>query len=228
MFSGSPEAKESIASRSEANYPIIDKESGIWDARRNQKLLRFVTVIAYIFFVSLAAIVLSLYYYFFHVPHMGTSGLIDNRISDDSLKSSADFSAQAPIESFVGRGRKRFPMQHNVNHFPLEANSQAVVTPSLTHQPKCEDQTETLSPSQPEETVGPETTTSSIAVQFTRHESPPETVAQALSVIPRTDNSLPTVPSLYHMISRRVRVKPGTAFHDQDKAVTVSDSNYDN
>lgn len=226
MFSGSPEAKESIASRSEANYPIIDGQSGIWDARRNQKLLRFVTVIAYIFFVSLAAIVLSLYYYFFHVPHMGTSSLLDGRV-DDILKSS-DFGAQSPpIESFVGRGRKRFPLQHNLNNFPLDATAHAAATSGS--QSKCDEQT--YSPS-PVGESGTETTTATIAVQYTRHESPPETVAQALPLNSRT-YSLPTVPSVYEMISRRFREKPGTSFlrpEAGNAAATVviaTDSNYD-
>lgn len=226
MFSGSPEAKESIASRSEANYPIIDSHSGIWDARRNQKLLRFVTVIAYIFFVSLAAIVLSLYYYFFHVPHMGTSSLMDGRV-DDTLKT-GEFAAQAPpIESFVGRGRKRFPLQHNLNNFPLDATVHAAATSSS--QSKCDEQTG--SPSATGES-GSETTTATIAVQYTRHESPPETVAQALPLNSRT-YSLPTVPSVYEMISRRFRQKPDTSFPGRDTGksdatvLIATDSNYD-
>ena len=233
MFSGSPEAKESIASRSEANYPIIDSHSGIWDARRNKKLLRFVTVIAYIFFVSLAAIVLSLYYYFFHVPHMGTSGFLDGRSAEETLKA-VDFAAQSPpIESFVGRGRKRFPLQHNVNHFPFpitpteshppEASSQVVTSSSLS---KCDEQTPSPSFEGDEEPA--ETTTATIAVQFTRHESPPETVAQALPLISRT-YSLPTVPSVYEMISRRLRGKPASSLQrrETERSAVTSPDNYD-
>ena len=186
MFSGSPGAKESITSRSEVNYPIIDGHSSVWDARRNQKLLRFVTVIAYIFFVSLAAIVLSMYYYFFHVPHMGTSVFPDSRPVDDSLKL-----PEQPIEPFVARGRKRF--QHNVNHFPLEAIASALTTPPPAA--KCDEQA-----TRDEESMY--TTAAAIAVQFTRHESTAETVARALPLAAPA-YTLPTAPSVYELISRR-------------------------
>lgn len=215
MFSGSPDAKESIASRSEANYPIIDSRSGIWDARKNQKLLRFVTVIAYIFFVSLAAIVLSLYYYFFHVPHMGTSGYSDGRTMEEMNSLKGQDCVQ---ESYVSRGRKRVSLQHNVEHFPLEAASQVVV-PSLgtTTAPHEFDHMSVSSTSDDFET-----TTETIAVRFTRHESPPETVAQALPLSAYA-YSLPTSPSVYEIISRRFKgLRPSPADRRTEVATTTS------
>lgn len=69
---GTPEPKGSITSRSEVNYPAIDSQSSLIceSKNRNRKIIRFMTVIAYIFFVSLGAIVLSLYYFFIWVPRM--------------------------------------------------------------------------------------------------------------------------------------------------------------
>lgn len=69
---GTPEAKGSITSRSEVNYLATENQSRLIceSKNRNRKFIRFMTVIAYIFFVSLGAIVLSLYYFFIWVPRM--------------------------------------------------------------------------------------------------------------------------------------------------------------
>ena len=191
----SPGAKESIASRSDASYPMIECRSGFWDTRRNQKLLRFVTVIAYIFFVSLAAIVLSMYYYFFHVPNMGFT-------VEESFKLKPDASVIAvPMETFVGRGRKRVSLQHNVNHFPLEATSIEITTlsssdPSL---PKCDT----------EQTTGTGMETKADDRQDFDEDGPPVRDGgpfnpQALPLNSRPVG-VPTMPSLYEMIARRSR-----------------------
>lgn len=180
-------AKESIASRSDASYPMIECRSGFWDTRRNQKLLRFVTVIAYIFFVSLAAIVLSMYYYFFHVPNMGFT-------VEENFKIKPDSSVIAvPMETFVGRGRKRVSLQHNVNHFPLEATSIEVTTLSDPSIPKCDT----------EQTTGTGMDSKPDDRQDFDEDGPPGS-PQALPLNSRPVG-VPTMPSLYEMIARRSR-----------------------
>ncbi|KAI1287677.1 hypothetical protein HDE_10007 [Halotydeus destructor] len=77
VFSGTPEPKGSTCSRSEIHYPTIHNPDTIYETKRHRKLIRFVTVIAYIFAVSLAAIVLSLYYFFLWDPYMQPNSFVD-------------------------------------------------------------------------------------------------------------------------------------------------------
>ena len=57
-------------SRSEIHYPGVQNPSRIYDSKRNKKIVRIMTVMAYMFAVSLAAIVLSIYYAFLWNPNM--------------------------------------------------------------------------------------------------------------------------------------------------------------
>jgi hypothetical protein len=57
-------------SRSEIHYPGVQNPSRIYESKKNRKIVRIMTVLAYVFAVSLAAIVLSLYYVFLWNPNM--------------------------------------------------------------------------------------------------------------------------------------------------------------
>ncbi|XP_054169078.1 putative uncharacterized protein DDB_G0289263 [Oppia nitens] len=57
-------------SRSEIHYPGVQNPSRIYESKKNRKLFRILTVFGYMFAVSLAAIVLSLYYIFLWNPNM--------------------------------------------------------------------------------------------------------------------------------------------------------------
>ena len=60
-------------SRSEIHYPGVQNPSRIYDSKKNRKIVRIMTVMAYMFAVSLAAIVLSIYYAFLWNPNMQTN-----------------------------------------------------------------------------------------------------------------------------------------------------------
>lgn len=74
--SETPEPKSSgsipSGSRSEIHFPggNQDPPSKMYESKKNKKIIRFMTVLAYMFSVSLAAIVLSLYYIFLWDPDM--------------------------------------------------------------------------------------------------------------------------------------------------------------
>lgn len=154
MFSvETPEAKGSITSKSELNYPVIDNHGRIHVSEQNRKLVRFVTVIAYIFSVSLAAIVLSFYYFFLWDPHM------EGRVVTDGMFTNMGPLTPPPLGMETYRsGRKRvktIPMpQHNINHFPLEATSYRLPQPSIdsmtfpvpTAKPDCDKKNSLQSP----------------------------------------------------------------------------------
>lgn len=57
-------------SRSEIHYPAVQNPSRIYESKKNRKIVRIMTVMGYMFAVSLAAIVLSLYYAFLWNPNM--------------------------------------------------------------------------------------------------------------------------------------------------------------
>lgn len=74
-ISTTPEPKSSgslpSGSRSEIHYPtVLHSSSGIYMTKKKRKLVRFFTVVAYMFAVSLVAIVLSLYYVFLWNPYL--------------------------------------------------------------------------------------------------------------------------------------------------------------
>lgn len=210
MFSNdTPEAKGSITSKSEVNYPIIDNHSRIYDSRQNPKLVRFVTVIAYIFSVSLAAIVLSFYYLFLWDPHM------EGRIALEPGSAMTQPQMGNPMETFRS-GRKRVSIQHNINHFPLEATSFRLPVPSVdtmtfpvpTARPQdCDKKIPPLSApaslvDQASEIQDYESHSTSPSARLSRSDSYQALESPALPWI-GGKSSVTTVPTLYEMIVRR-------------------------
>ena len=114
---GTPEAKGSITSRSEVNYPAIDSQSRLIceSKNRNRKIIRFMTVIAYIFFVSLGAIVLSLYYFFIWVPRMQLGPFPDPNAVVGPGGSVHSFSSGSSDPAYRA-GRKRGQVHHLVQN----------------------------------------------------------------------------------------------------------------
>lgn len=114
---GTPEAKGSIASRSEVNYPAIDSQSRLIceSKNRNRKFIRFMTVIAYIFFVSLGAIVLSLYYFFIWVPRMQLGPFPDPNADLRSGIAGVSSLSSGSIDPYRA-GRKRGQVHHLVSN----------------------------------------------------------------------------------------------------------------
>lgn len=102
-FSGTPEPKGSTGSRSEINYPCIHNENTLYQTKHNRKLIRFFTVIAYIFAVSLAAIVLSLYYFFLWDPYLQQN----NSFGETNSFGSSSAFLPTGMEAFGRGGRKR-------------------------------------------------------------------------------------------------------------------------
>lgn len=117
-FSGTPEPKGSITSRSEISYPVIDSHRGICESKENRKIVRFVTVIAYIFFVSLAAIVLSLYYFFLWDPRMQERPFPETMPGGpQSMGGMSSFAGGSGMDGF--RGRKRVSHHNVMQHHPI-------------------------------------------------------------------------------------------------------------
>jgi hypothetical protein len=67
-------------SRSEIHYPGVQNPSRIYESKKNRKIVRIMTVLAYMFAVSLAAIVLSLYYVFLWNPNMQIHNSTNSKI----------------------------------------------------------------------------------------------------------------------------------------------------
>lgn len=59
----------------------VTTTSAIYERKQNQKVLKVVTVAAYILFVSMAAITLSIYYVFLWVPATTNPQLVRNSVS---------------------------------------------------------------------------------------------------------------------------------------------------
>lgn len=77
-LSNTPEPKLSgslpSGSRSEFHYPnILQYPSNLYSCKKKRKLVRLMTVLAYVFAVSLVAIILSLYYLFLWDPYLHSS-----------------------------------------------------------------------------------------------------------------------------------------------------------
>ena len=124
-FSGTPEPKGSTCSRSEIHYPSLDNHGNMYESKQNRKLVRFVTVIAYMFAVSLAAIVLSLYYFFLWDPCM------QQTLSDPvSLTGPGGFGG---ADAFRGGSRKRIASHGHSR--PMSAFVQPIVPPSVPSKP---------------------------------------------------------------------------------------------
>lgn len=113
-FSATPEPKSSgsqpSGSRSEIHFPHIESQStNIYESKQNRKIIRLLTVIAYMFAVSLAAIVLSLYYLFLWDPYPpggGTTGAASNAVSPNGQYGDAA-AAHPGHEGGGGKGGKR-------------------------------------------------------------------------------------------------------------------------
>ena len=175
---GTPEAKGSITSRSEVNYPAIDSQSRLIceSKNRNRKFIRFMTVIAYIFFVSLGAIVLSLYYFFIWVPRMQLGPFPDPNGSVGPGGSGLHSLSSGPHDPYRA-GRKRGQVHHLVSN-QQEAQFS---NPQLYPDPDNPNRWSMV------QVVTSETTQSQSSQEQQQH----------------TNNQLPTRPSIYSMISKK-------------------------
>ena len=209
VFSGTPEHKGSIASRSEINYPVIGDHSSIYLSKQNRKLVRFVTVIAYIFFVSLAAIVLSFFYYFLWDPSM--EGGVASDLPHDHNSASGSLLGTVMERT----GRKKF----GASHFP------AAIAPPMPMHPDsrslgcpCDSRGNRL-PASVDASLSPdsgsdENTDNNIIAPPPAPPSATPTIGHLQQGMhsgvgsKSLSNVLPTAPSLYEMIARRPRVIP--------------------
>ena len=112
-------------SRSEIHYPGVQNPSRIYDSKKNRKIVRIMTVLAYMFAVSLAAIVLSLYYAFLWNPNMqinNSTHLLAKKTNIDPgvvlLRQEAD---STDIES-----QSESDQVQDVNHNRVLANQQPI------------------------------------------------------------------------------------------------------
>lgn len=128
---GSPEVKGSITSRSDICYPVIDTRSKIYESFQNRKIIRLLTVIAYIFFVSLGAIVLSLYYFFIWDPRMEARVVPEGVVPPMGPLNPPPLHGVPPgMETMKFGKRHRVAIsQHNINHYPLDASSPFRIPP---------------------------------------------------------------------------------------------------
>lgn len=204
VFSGTPEHKGSIASRSEINYPVIGDHSSIYLSKQNRKLVRFVTVIAYIFFVSLAAIVLSFFYFFLWDPSM--EGGVASDVPHDHFTGSV-----ALMGTVMERtGRKKF----GASHFPAAINPSLQIHPDARNIPcPCDPTGHRISndpTSDSDDTSNSNNGDSNVVVP------PPASptighLQQGIHVgvgSKSLSNAIPTAPSVYELIARRPRVIP--------------------
>lgn len=203
VFSGTPEHKGSIASRSEINYPVIGDHSSIYLSKQNRKLVRFVTVIAYIFFVSLAAIVLSFFYFFLWDPSM--EGGVASDLPHDHFTGSV--ALMGPMMERTGR--KKF----GASHFPAAMNPSLSMHPDARNIPcPCDPSGHRVS------TDGSNSEDGESGTGDTPNVIIPPPAAPTIGHLQQgihvgvgsksLSNSIPTAPSVYEMIARRPRVIP--------------------
>ncbi|RWS08988.1 hypothetical protein B4U79_13517 [Dinothrombium tinctorium] len=102
-ISTTPEPKSTnhpSGSRTDIHYPAINVHpSKIYESKKNKKIVRLLTVLAYMFAVSLAAMVLSLYYLFLWDPYMQPAG---NRSFTETMGLSTDTNAVSNASDEAG------------------------------------------------------------------------------------------------------------------------------
>jgi hypothetical protein len=227
---GSPEVKGSITSRSDICYPVIDTRSKIYESFQDRKIIRFLTVIAYIFFVSLGAIVLSLYYFFIWDPRMESRVVPEGAVLPIGLLNPPSLHGGPETVKFGRKGHRVTISQHNMHQYPINIDASPpflnphpspdtmVPFPVQTAKPvsstsnggddssNC-DNSSPASPSD-ESSVPPGT--------FAEDPSPPSSASllsesSAVQQQPkgggRTREFLPTAPSIYSLIVRRFENK---------------------
>jgi hypothetical protein len=109
-------------SRSEIHYPGVQNPSRIYESKKNRKIVRIMTVLAYMFAVSLAAIVLSLYYVFLWNPNMQ----IHN--STNSMIINLNTNTEVPLFTFTHINSNQNEVTKNIrtNEQPLISSSQVL------------------------------------------------------------------------------------------------------
>jgi len=226
---GSPEVKGSITSRSDICYPVIDTRSKIYESFQNRKIIRFLTVIAYIFFVSLGAIVLSLYYFFIWDPRMEARVVPEGLVPPIGPLNPPPLHGVPPGMETVKFGKRHRVSisQHNINHYPLDASSPfriphpspdtMVPFPVPTAKPasstsnggddssNCDNSSPAASPS--DESSAPPGTFAEDSPPSASLLSESSAVQQSPKGGGRTREFLPTAPSIYSLIVRRFENK---------------------
>lgn len=74
------------AGPAEVRFAGVDTKEKMYEPKQRKKLVRVLTVVAYLFFVSLAAAMLSLYYVFLWNPSHSRSSAKARQLSDEQLR----------------------------------------------------------------------------------------------------------------------------------------------